>query len=208
MRIVCLSDVHSKQDRLQVPDGDLLLVAGDLTKRGTEDEIRRFDDWLARLPHPHKVVIAGNHDFLFEHRPSEARRLITAAVYLEDELVEVGGLRVWGSPWQPRFFDWAFNLDRGEPLREKWAAIPPGIDVLLTHGPPYGILDRVAGGDHVGCQDLLEAVERVRPRWHVFGHIHEAYGVVRGGATTFVNASTCTLSYAPSNPPVVVEHPG
>ncbi|MEQ1566809.1 MAG: metallophosphoesterase, partial [Myxococcota bacterium] len=112
MRIVCLSDVHSKQDRLQVPDGDLLLVAGDLTKRGTEDEIRRFDDWLARLPHPHKVVIAGNHDFLFEHRPSEARRLITAAVYLEDELVEVGGLRVWGSPWQPRFFDWAFNLDR------------------------------------------------------------------------------------------------
>jgi predicted phosphohydrolase len=208
LTLVCVSDTHGRHRELAVPPGDVLLFAGDLSNHGQPADVSDFDDWLGSLPHPHKVIICGNHDFHFERDPADARRRIRHATYLQDSGTEIAGLKVWGSPWQPRFFDWAFNLDRGEPLRDKWAAIPAGIDVLLTHGPPYGILDRVVGGDHVGCQDLLEAVERVRPRLHVFGHIHEAYGVVRTGPTTFVNASTCTLSYAPSNPPVVVEHPG
>jgi Icc-related predicted phosphoesterase len=204
MRIVCLSDTHSKHDRMTVPDGDLLIHAGDLTKRGTREQIADVDRWLAALPHRHKVVIAGNHDFGFEEDP-DARRWITGATYLQDEECTVGGLRIWGSPWQPRFFDWAFNLDRGEPLRAVWAKIPDGIDILVTHGPPAGILDRCADGRRVGCEDLLAAVQRVRPRLHVFGHIHEAYGEIEVGGTRFVNACACTLSYVPTQPPIVVD---
>jgi hypothetical protein len=150
------------------------------------------------------VVIAGNHDFAFERTP-EARTWISRATYLQDEEVTVAGLRIWGSPWQPRFFDWAFNLDRGEPLRQVWSQIPAGIDVLVTHGPPRGILDRTARGEPVGCDDLLAAVGRVRPRLHVFGHIHEAYGKVARDGVTFVNASSCDLGYAPVQAPIVVD---
>ncbi|HNC99840.1 MAG TPA: metallophosphoesterase, partial [Myxococcota bacterium] len=112
---------------------------------------------------------------------------------------------IWGSPWQPRFFDWAFNLDRGEPLRRVWQKIPDGIDILVTHGPPKGILDRVQRGGEVGCEELREALRRVRPRLHVFGHIHEAYGQLHLDGTHFVNAASCNLDYRPVNPPVVVE---
>jgi len=204
MRIVCISDTHALHDRVRVPEGDLLVHAGDLSSRGTEAEIRAFDAWLGRLPHPHKVVIAGNHDFAFE-RDAEARRLITNATYLQDEEVTLGGLRIWGSPWQPRFFDWAFNLDRGAPLAVKWAKIPAGIDVLVTHGPPMGTLDRTSGGQLVGCEALEDALARIRPRLHVFGHIHEAAGRLDRDGTIFVNASTCDLRYRPVHPPIVVD---
>ena len=205
MRIVCLSDTHNLHDRIRVPEGDLLLHAGDATNRGTEKEVSLFADWLAGLPHRHKVVVAGNHDFLFERQPVLARAHIHGAVYLEDEAVEIEGLRIWGSPWQPEFLDWAFNLPRGAPLREKWDRIPQATDVLVTHGPPYGVLDRVDEGRQEGCAELLKAVGRVRPRLHLFGHIHEAYGLEVRDGTTFVNASICDRACRPVNPPVVVD---
>lgn len=217
MKIVCLSDTHGLHDQVAVPDGDLLLHAGDFTMRGRPEEITPFDAWLGTLPHRHRVVVAGNHDFLFEKSPAEARRLLVNATYLEDSAATIDGLRVWGSPWQPWFMDWAFNLRRGEPLREKWSLIPDGTDILVTHGPPHGIRDEVrklAGrafaaitgqGGHVGCEELLAAVEARPPRLHVFGHIHEGYGIERRGATTFVNASICDARYRPVNAPVVVE---
>ena len=204
MRIVCISDTHCRHDDVDLPDGDLLLHAGDATKRGTLDQIRDFDRWLGTLPHPHKVVIAGNHDFGFETDPT-ARALITNATYLQDEGIEIAGVSVWGSPWQPRFFDWAFNLDRGPDLAAVWAKIPDRTDVLLTHGPPRGILDRTFRGEDVGCDDLLEAAQRVKPKLHVFGHIHEAYGRLDRDGTTFVNASTCTLRYEATQAPIVVD---
>lgn len=203
MRICCLSDTHGR--RVEVPEADLLLHAGDLTGRGTLGEVEAAHAWLASLPHRHKVVIAGNHDFAFEREPAKARALMTGVTYLEDEEVGIEGLRIWGSPWQPWFYDWAFNLPRGAALREKWALIPAGIDVLVTHGPPHGILDRVHRGDDVGCEELLAAVRRLRPRLHVFGHIHEAYGQVERDGVQFVNASTCTLAYEPSNAPILVD---
>jgi Icc-related predicted phosphoesterase len=101
--------------------------------------------------------------------------------------------------------DWAFNLQRGPALREKWALIPEGTDVLITHGPPFGILDWTARGERVGCEDLLEAVRRVKPRLHVFGHIHEGYGEHEQDGTRFVNASICTEAYQPTNAPIVVD---
>jgi predicted phosphodiesterase len=204
MRVVCLSDTHLRHAELRVPDGDLLVVAGDTTRRGAPDELAQVDDWLASLPHPAKVWIAGNHDFGLQTDPA-ARGRLRGAVYLQDEEVTLHGLRIWGSPWQPVFFDWAFNLPRGAPLRERWDLVPAGIDVLVTHGPPRGLLDRTAHGEDVGCDDLLVMVERVKPRLHVFGHIHEGYGTVRRGATLFVNASSCDLRYRPVQPPIVVE---
>ena len=205
MRIVCLSDTHNLHDRVRVPDGDLLLHAGDATNRGTEKEVAAFADWLAGLPHRHKVVVAGNHDFLFEREPAAARAAIQGAVYLQDEAVEIEGLRIWGSPWQPEFMDWAFNLPRGAALREKWDRIAPGTDVLITHGPPHGILDRVDEGRQEGCAELRTAVARVRPRLHLFGHIHEGYGRETRDRTTFVNASICDRGYRPIHPPVLVD---
>ena len=217
MRIVCVSDTHGHHAGLAVPDGDLLIHAGDATMAGRPEELDQFDAWLGTLPHRHKVVIAGNHDRLFEDQPEEARRHITNALYLQDAEHVVEGLRIWGSPWQPWFLSWAFNLKRGAPLRAKWALIPPGIDVLVTHGPPHKIRDRVKGamaqglnialghGPNVGCEELREAVRRVRPRLHVFGHIHEGYGREEADGTLFVNASTCDEDYRPVNPPVVVD---
>lgn len=205
MRIVCLSDTHNLQDHIHVPEGDLLLHAGDFTRRGTEPEVAPFLDWLAAQPHRHKVLVAGNHDFLFEREPARARALVRGAVYLEDTGVEIEGLRIWGSPWQPWFHDWAFNLRRGAPLREKWDRIPPDTDVLVTHGPPFGLFDRTDTGEDAGCADLLEAVRRVRPRLHLFGHIHEGYGRETRDGTTFVNASICDRAYRPVNAAVVVD---
>jgi len=205
MRIVCLSDTHGQHRRLRVPDGDLLLHAGDFSMAGRPDEIESFDRWLGTLPHPHKVVVAGNHDFLFEREPDRARALLVNASYLQDGLLEVGGLRIWGSPWQPWFFDWAFNLPRGPELAAKWALVPGGVDVLVTHGPPAGILDRTANDEGVGCRDLARALERILPRLHVFGHIHESYGRLERDGTTFVNASNCDLKYQPAQAPIVVE---
>jgi Icc-related predicted phosphoesterase len=204
MRVVLLSDTHRRHGEIPVPEADLLIHAGDFSGHGTRSQIQAFDDWLGSLPHPHKVVIAGNHDFLFE-KVENPHSLLKNARYLQDEEVVIGGLRIWGSPWQPRFFDWAFNLDRGEPLRRVWQKIPDGIDILVTHGPPKGILDRVHRGGEVGCEELREALRRIRPRLHVFGHIHEAYGQLHVGGTHFVNAASCDLNYRPVNPPVVVE---
>ena len=204
MRIVCISDTHSLHGQFPVPDGDVLVHAGDATRRGTERELRDFDRWLGTLPHRHKVVIAGNHDFGFQTQPG-ASGWITNAHYLQDRSVVLEGVRFYGSPWQPWFHDWAFNLPRGEELRRVWDRIPAGTDVLLTHGPPHGVLDRTEEGETVGCEELARAVTRVRPRLHVFGHIHEGYGQVVMDGVRYVNASVCDVRYRPVQAPVVVE---
>lgn len=190
MRIVCVSDTHANHHKTQVPDGDLLLHAGDITRHGDLDDVASFDYWLGTLPHRYKVVICGNHDFCFEQTPLRARSCITNAVYLEDESCTIEGIAIYGSPWQPWFGGWAFNLERGAALAEKWAMIPTGTQILITHGPPEGILDRTNRGECVGCRDLLERVQIVRPVLHVFGHIHEAAGRIERDGTTFINAST------------------
>jgi predicted phosphodiesterase len=218
VRIVCLSDTHGYHGALDVPDGDVLVHAGDATLGGTAPEVTAFAEWFATLPHPHKVFVAGNHDRLFEDVPAEAQGLLgDGIVYLQDAATTIGGQRFWGSPWQPWFLNYAFNLRRGEPLRAKWSLIPEDTDVLITHGPPRGIRDEVKSpaarllgrmlgqGTHVGCADLREAVARLRPHLHVFGHIHEGYGRETTDGTLCVNASNVDAGYRPVNPPVVVD---
>ncbi|MBX3168139.1 MAG: metallophosphatase domain-containing protein [Candidatus Eremiobacteraeota bacterium] len=205
MRIVCLSDTHGLHGQIEVPEGDLLLHGGDLTRRGRLEELAEAAEWLRSLPHGHKVVIGGNHDFCLEQQPDKAKDLLVGLTYLQDEFCHCQGLKIYGSPWQPWFHDWAFNLRRGEPLREAWAKIPNDTDIVVTHGPPQGILDRCYDGREVGCQDLLERLETIQPRLHVFGHIHEAYGQRQVGDTLYVNASSCTLRYQPIQKPIVVD---
>ena len=209
MKVVCLADVHGRFD-FEVPDGDLLIVAGDFTMGGRVEEIARFNVWLNKLPHKHKALVAGNHDWLFEKQPKVAEQMLTDCHYLRDSSVTIDGWKIYGSPYQPEFCNWAFNLPRGEKLREKWKMIPKDTDILITHGPPMGTLDRARSGA-VGCRDLRDRLKKVRPRLHVFGHIyccpglHSEYcaGTMRSHVS--VNASVCDENYQPTNKPQVVE---
>lgn len=210
-RIVLLSDTHNCNQEISVPDGDILIHAGDATNRGEQTEVEDFLVWFSQLPHKYKIFVAGNHDWLYETQNRFAR-ILTAKFnikYLEDSLTEIEGLKIYGSPWQPRFFDWAFNLNRGAELAEKWKLIPHDIDVLITHGPPFGILDVTPRGDLAGCEELRKRVEEIaqfgRLKLHVFGHIHFGYGETEKFGVRFVNASNCDEDYLPANSPIVVD---
>ncbi len=210
LRLVLISDTHNLHRKLSIPDGDILIHAGDLTSWGDPKDLRSLNDWLGKLPHQHKLVIAGNHDFCLEQDPQTSEALLTNCVYLRDRALTIAGIKFYGSPWQPEFCHLAFNLDRGSKIRAKWDLIPQDTDVLITHGPPFGYGDRTAHEEVVGCLDLLAAVRVIQPKLHVFGHIHEGYGVFNNEHTTFVNASTCDISYGPVNPPVIfdIDQPG
>ncbi|MDX1418320.1 MAG: metallophosphatase domain-containing protein [Rubricoccaceae bacterium] len=234
-RLVCLADTHGRHGSLRgplaVPDGDVLVFAGDACTRGTAEEWAQFCGWLALLPHAHKVVVAGNHDWPVQpSRPAwgvqarygpasvaaaRERVLAAGAVLVEDAEVVVAGLRVWGSPWVPSFNGWAFNLPRGgAALASVWGAMPPGLDVLVTHTPSFGRLDRTEDGRRVGCERLAERLAALDasstgPRVHVHGDIHESGGVqgppagARGRLT--VNAAVVDVAYRVVRAPVVVE---
>lgn len=210
MRLVCISDTHNQHDALKLPEGDVLIHAGDFTGMGRTHEVEAFAKWLGAQPHKHKVLIAGNHDWLFERDSAQARALLArhcpSARYLQDSGVEIEGVKFWGSPWTPYFLNWAFNLKRGKPLAQKWAQVPADTCVLITHGPPHGIHDLTRHGLNVGCEELARELERrLRPKVHVFGHIHEGYGTYMRGGTKFVNASSCTEFYEPTNAPIVLD---
>jgi len=205
MRLVLVSDTHSLHDCCKVPKGDVLIHAGDLTNIGSMEDIIKFNEWIGKIKCRHKLVIAGNHDWGFERNPGPAKKLLTNCTYLMDKKAVIDGVVLFGSPWSPEFCNWAFNLPRGKPLRDKWNKIPENVDVLITHGPPDGILDETEEGNRTGCADLLDVVQKIKPKIHVFGHIHEGYGQVKHGGTTFVNASICTRRYHPVNEPIVVD---
>ena len=205
IKFVCIADTHNMHDEIDIPDGDVLLVAGDFTMKGRPREIRKFNLFLESLPHEYKVLIAGNHDFLFEREPQKAQALLTNCIYLEDSSINISKIKIYGTPWQPWFMDWAFNLPRGNIIKEKWDMIPKDTDILITHGPPYSICDKTIHGNPEGCVDLLNAVRRLKPKYHIFGHIHEAYGINKEGKTTYINASSVNVQYKPQYPPITFE---
>ncbi len=203
MKCVAISDTHGMYEQVAVPDGDVLIHAGDILAKGTLFELDEFNDWLGSLPHKYKIVVAGNHDWCFENSERASRGLLSNAIYLRDESVIINDVHFYGAPWQPCFMNWAFNLKRGEELKIKWQLIPNDTDVLITHAPPAGVLDRVADGDRVGCEELAKAINRIKPKFHVFGHIHEGYGVVKSGNSICINACICTKLYKPVNKAIV-----
>lgn len=174
---------------------------------GNMVECIRFFNWFSSLPHKHKVCIAGNHDVWLEKaNPSEVAAIVPPNVrYLNDSGCEIMGLRFWGSPVQPTFFNWAFNRDRGDPIQQHWDLIPEKTDVLITHGPPQGILDKTIDGENAGCKNLRDVIAKIRPKLHVFGHIHFGRGFLCTANTTFVNAAICDENYAPANAPQLIE---
>ena len=194
--------------KVVVPECDMLLCAGDISYRGKEKNIRKFLQWFQSTPAKYKIFIAGNHDFLFEKNPEQAQVILNDypdIIYLENSSVTIEGLKIWGSPWTPEFYNWAFNAFPKK-IRSIWSQIPDDTDILITHGPPRRILDKTYWREeHVGCPWLMKNVQRIKPKLHVFGHIHEGYGMVEKDGTIFVNASSCTLQYKPTNKPIEVE---
>ncbi len=206
MKVCAISDTHNKHHRLELQPADLLIHAGDFSELGRQDEVQQFLNWFARQPHPHKVFIAGNHDFLPERQPKIFKKMIPPdLIYLEDEEVIIKGIKIWGSPITPWFYNWAFNRRRGAEIRKYWEMIPKDTDILVTHGPPLGILDRNNQRNACGCADLMELVQERKPRFHLFGHIHEAYGQVEKDGTRFINACVLNDLYQVKNPPVYFE---
>jgi len=204
--IVCISDTHELHREIQVPEGDILIHAGDFTIFSKNAAaILDFNDWLGDLPHRHKILIPGNHEFVFEE-PSR-RRLITNASMLVDESTEVLGLKIWGSPTTP-LYGGAFGLSSEKDRMKLYSRIPADTDVLVTHGPPFGILDHERGmANQAGCRELLDAVTRIKPRLHVFGHVHGRYGMVDSPETLFVNAALLGPRGELSNRPIDVRIP-
>ena len=205
-KIVFISDTHTLHDELDLPESDILVHSGDFCNNGSELECIAFAEWISGLNFKHIVVVAGNHDKHIEANPDffDDYPEIT---YLQDSSCIIDGLKFYGSPWQPIFFDWSFNLPRGSQLAEKWDLIENDTDVLITHGPPRGILDYVPyrGGENVGCHDLLVKVLEIKPKVHVFGHIHYSYGITKFMDTVFINTSTCAENYSPTNKPIEIE---
>ena len=208
MQTTLISDTHSQHNQLNLKGGDILIHAGDVCNRGTESEVLQFLEWFAKQNYTHKVFIAGNHDWFFEQASAEyVESIIPKGVhYLNDSGICVNGINIWGSPVQPTFYDWAFNRNRGEAINKHWQIIPHNTDILITHGPAFGILDQTQEGRHVGCDDLLLKIKEIKPKIHVFGHIHEAHGIREIDGTTFVNASVLDIRYNMTNEPIIIEY--
>jgi Icc-related predicted phosphoesterase len=211
VKIICISDTHTYEN-FEVPDGDILIHSGDISFRGTFAEMNRGMRWLSKFPHKHKVFVCGNHDWLGETDPLLMRELAeeNGVIYLDDSGIELMELRVWGSPVQPAFCNWAFNKQRGEEIARHWAKIPDDTQVLVTHGPPMSILDLVDKGTsqeaHVGCEELLKRVNQLKDlRLHIFGHLHDNNGQFKDSfGKLFVNAAICSEEYKPIQSPRII----
>jgi len=229
MRVVCISDSHNLHNQLTIPDGDVLIHAGDATMLGTIDELEDFINWFGRQPHKHKIFVPGNHDwgmdsdqhqyekfFYKRRRPvgdvNGIRKYIEqlAATYnvtiLNNTEVTIEGLKFYGSPDQPAFCGWAFNRTNAQ-LTEIWKKIPDDVNVLITHAPAYGILDALEYcGTMVGDVPLMKRLNTLpNLKLHVSGHIHPSYGILQVGNTTHVNACLLDDRYRVRNKPIEVD---
>lgn len=204
MKIVAISDTHSRHRQVKLPKGDILLHAGDISYKGRKEELIDFLDWFSVQKFSYKIFIAGNHDFFLEQAgQTEIEKLIPEGVtYLNDSGITINGIKIWGSPVTPWFHNWAFNRHRGKAINKHWELIPGDTHILITHGPVFGFLDQVINEQHVGCQDLLRHVLTIKPKVHLFGHIHESYGSIRRSGIHFINASLLNEHYEMTNRPI------
>lgn len=237
-KVVCISDTHNKHGAVDLPEGDLLIHAGDFSSMGYTHEVESFLKWIKKNSRKYTfgcVFIAGNHDRSFDqkyiseygHRleddiseyngmlkPKWLKDMLEEYAdpkigvrYLEGNCVQVDKLKIWGSPYTPSFYPeyWAFNLDRGDLIRNHWNTIPSDTDIVVTHGPAYGILDYIPDQEvNVGCADLKEVIEAIKPKLLVCGHIHEGYGITKSMSTIHLNSSICDANYHAKNKPHVV----
>lgn len=211
IEITCISDLHGYEPKLT--GGDLLIIAGDFTAADTEKQHVEFIDWVSKQNYTKIILVPGNHDGHYEkYGPFDCKKEDKIQI-LMDSGYEFKGFKIWGSPWTPIFFNWHFMLKRGREIKKKWDLIPEDTDILVTHGPAYGICDQTQSYrvvQRVGCQDLEEAVARVQPQLHVFGHIHQGYGKhilahENGKETICINAALMDECYNPLNKPINIK---
>ena len=231
IRFVCISDTHGQFKDIKLPKGDVLIHCGDFSSKGSKKEIKEFSKWLGKQDFLQRVVIAGNHEFSFDleyeeilkerfsYKPTfpsnedfkEVKSLLTNCIYLEDQETDIFGYKVYGTPWQNEYSRSAFQR-KPEICDSKFDKIPKNIDILISHSPPYGFCDEPskAGIDHAGSKYLAQKVcEDIKPIVHVFGHLHEAYGVKFGGScgTIFANVASCNRAFRIEHRPVIFDLP-
>jgi hypothetical protein len=219
VKIVYVSDTHNYHGGVIIPECDLLIHGGDFSGTGLQFELENFFEWFTTQPAKSRVVIAGNHDRSFDPEKNvtgEKPRWLVELLedyknagnnyYLENESCEIESLKIWGSPVTPSFGRefWAFNKDRGSEIAEVWKQIPDNADIVITHGPVYGILDNLMDGQRVGCMDLYKRMLEVLPLFHLSGHIHFANGVKYTEEITYINGAICDESYNPINKPWII----
>jgi len=229
IRFVCISDTHSSADKITIPDGDVLIFSGDFTYSGQPAEVEKFKNFLKSVPHKQKIMIAGNHDKTFDmdkytklknHRkfgnllPEKVEDFknsffegVEGLHYLENSSANVYGYEIYGSPFTPIYFNMAFQKFEGK-LKEIWKEIPDKTDIVVTHGPPKFIGDYTVSEIHAGSLSLLNEIQkRIKPKYHIFGHIHEGYGVYQDENTTYINCAIMNVKYFPKNLPIVFDLP-
>ena len=208
MKIVAISDTHNSHTAVKIPECDILIHAGDESYRGLQHETEEFAQWFDRQPAKHLVWIPGNHSLGVEASWPGSAQWVKAKSprthILMNSDVTLDGVKIWGSPVTPWFHDWAWNVNRGAAIKKYWDMIPADTSIVVTHGPPFGILDQVDPGGfremNVGCEELSKAMLRIQPKLHIFGHIHEGSGIQRVGLTTYINAAIMDRDYDPVNP--------
>lgn len=201
MKVTTFSDTHQQHDKVKIEPCDLLAFCGDSTNykelHKNEQEFKLFVDWFELQPAKYKVMIAGNHDGSLLKKYNKELLKEKGIIYLEHEYVEIEGRKIFGSPYTPTYGNWSFMISR-EKLGRYWDVLEEGIDLLITHGPPKGILDLSEKFDRTiefcGDSALMKAVNKVKPKYHSFGHIHNGHGIINYGyriidGTTFINCS-------------------
>lgn len=207
MKIVAISDTHMGHCDIKLPAGDVLVHAGDATFTGGIKELAAVNGWfnIQKTRFKHIIFVPGNHDLLFQYNETVARALMPGITILIDQEIVLDGIKFYGSPWQPEFENWAYNLPRGPKLNAKWDLIPTDTDVLITHGPPYGYFDR-----NLGDVGLARKVMEIAPQLHVFGHVHRLgaellFRHAHMVQTTYANVSMSDEEYRILDDPFVFE---
>lgn len=203
MEFVIISDTHGLHRQLSLPSGDIIIHAGDFCNFGNEEHLKDFLNWYVEIDFKYKILIGGNHDYFAAEEPDRFDALVSDdIVYLNDSGIKINGLKLWGSPVVPDLVGMAFGKTRGEQMNESWNLIPNNIDVLITHTPPYGILDKSSSGKSLGCKNLLKKLYLLEPKVHIFGHIHASYGKTKINNTLYVNASNYDSKKGLVNSPI------
>lgn len=213
MLIAALSDFHNYF--FDLPKADVLIIAGDATMMGTPGELQQLSDWLSTQieKYSYVIVIHGNHDKGFDSEYSAlAKEFLTkiGVLYLNHEFIKVAGLKIFGSPFIPQIGKskfWASEVPRGDQIAKKWKDIPENLDILITHGPPYGVLDKGICRENYGCYDLKHRIETMKlpPKIHIFGHVHSGAGNIKIGKTEYFNVSIMDEQYEPAYPVTMIE---
>lgn len=225
VKIVAMSDSHNAYNKLIIPPCDILIDTGDYSSKGYKHEVENFYKWLNKQEANHIISVQGNHELGWEANEEEFKKIALekcpAVHLLKNESINIEGINIWGSPYTPYFFNWAYNAGRNQKeadfykkplIKDIWDKIPENTDVLLTHGPPYEILDELVyvdgtpKGQFVGCEELLKRIKEVKPDLHLFGHVHCGHGQKHIDGTSFYNVAVCDEMYRPSNGITVINY--